>query len=84
MTGVEVGDTATFTRDSGYGIVGDDSLICGSDGAWSNDAPLCLREYHVIHGIDFNIACIWHVHMHCTTPLQFSVPQCRFCLLFLF
>ena len=55
MTGVEVGDTATFTCDSGYGIVGDDSLICGSDGAWSNDAPLCRREYHVIHDIDFNM-----------------------------
>lgn len=37
----ETGDTADFACDEGYFIVGDQSLLCGSDGTWSGDAPVC-------------------------------------------
>ena len=41
LSGVSVGDTATFTCNDGYELVGDSSLICLSDGTWDSSPPVC-------------------------------------------
>ena len=41
LSGVSVGDTATFTCNDGYELVGDSSLICLSDGSWDSSPPVC-------------------------------------------
>ena len=38
------GDTATFTCNTNYDLVGDDVLTCRSDGHWKSDPPVCLRK----------------------------------------
>ena len=41
LSGVSTGDTATFTCNDGYELVGDSSLICLSDGTWDSSPPVC-------------------------------------------
>ncbi|XP_060586067.1 sushi, von Willebrand factor type A, EGF and pentraxin domain-containing protein 1-like [Ruditapes philippinarum] len=37
--------TATFTCQTGYYLSGDFTLTCGTDGAWSSDAPTCKCNF---------------------------------------
>ena len=41
LSGVLVGDTATFTCNDGYELVGDSVLYCRSGGTWDNLPPVC-------------------------------------------
>ena len=40
-TGTGVGDTATYTCDCGYKVVGDRIRTCESSGSWSGSQPTC-------------------------------------------
>ena len=40
-TGTGVGDTATYTCNSGFEISGSDTRTCQSNGEWSGSAPTC-------------------------------------------
>ena len=44
VSGMNPGDTATYTCISGYELVGAATLVCGLDGMWSPDPPVCRRE----------------------------------------
>ena len=44
VNGMNPGDTATYTCNSGYELEGAETLTCGSDGMWSPDPPVCTRE----------------------------------------
>ena len=56
LSGVSVGDTATFTCNDGYELVGDSSLICLSDGSWDSSPPVCQgptgNRYNVLFIVD--------------------------------
>ena len=41
VTGNSSGDTATYTCDSDYDLVGVSERVCGDDGQWSGEAPMC-------------------------------------------
>ncbi|CAI8017312.1 Sushi, von Willebrand factor type A, EGF and pentraxin domain-containing protein 1 [Geodia barretti] len=41
LSGVSLGDTATFTCTNGYELVGDSVLYCLSGGTWDNSPPVC-------------------------------------------
>ena len=43
-----MGDTATFTCNAGFELVGDSVLHCLSDGTWDNSAPVCQGPYGMI------------------------------------
>ena len=45
LSGTSVGDTATYTCDSGYELVGLPVLTCQDDGTWDNSPPICRREF---------------------------------------
>ena len=42
MTGNLVGDTATYTCDPGFELVGNATQTCLSDGTWSDIPPVCI------------------------------------------
>jgi CUB/sushi domain-containing protein len=41
LTGMSVGDTATYTCDTGFELIGESVLNCQSDGTWNNPPPIC-------------------------------------------
>ena len=41
VTGNSPGDTATYTCDVGYNLVGAQNLTCGDNGMWSASPPFC-------------------------------------------
>ena len=43
VSGNNFGDTATFSCDPGYTLMGETEATCQSDGTWSTNTPLCLR-----------------------------------------
>ena len=38
------GQTATYTCNTGYNLVGDSTRTCQATGVWSGSAPTCLME----------------------------------------
>ena len=44
-TGNSPGDMATYICDSNYDLVGDPMRVCGEDGIWSGQAPMCIGKY---------------------------------------
>ena len=38
---VTIGNTATYTCDTGYTLSGSQSRTCGADGNWTFSEPLC-------------------------------------------
>ena len=44
VTGNLPGDNATYTCDPDYGLVGVSVRVCGNDGQWSGEAPMCARK----------------------------------------
>ena len=45
QTGNSEGDTASYTCDSGYYLVGPPVLNCQADGTWDDSPPICRREF---------------------------------------
>lgn len=43
-TGLSPSDTATYTCNSGYELVGTSVRTCGTDGEWSDVPPTCRRK----------------------------------------
>ena len=41
VTGTGVGDTATYTCDAGYELIGSSTRTCQSNGDWSESSPTC-------------------------------------------
>ena len=52
--GTTFGQTATYSCDTGYNLVGDNTRICQATGVWSGSAPTCQGmlflklEYYVL------------------------------------
>ena len=42
LSGLSVGDTATFTCNTGYELVGEQTITCQNNGTLSNSPPVCL------------------------------------------
>ena len=47
MTGNSEDDTATYSCDDGYGLVGVDMVTCEDDGQWSDPPPICVPSEYV-------------------------------------
>ena len=41
LSGTSVGDTANFTCNPGFQLVGADTVTCEDNGEWSEEAPEC-------------------------------------------
>ena len=44
VVGNSRGDMATYSCDPGFDLVGVSVRVCGDDGVWSDEAPMCLRK----------------------------------------
>ena len=56
-TGTGVGDTATYTCNSGFEISGSDTRTCQSNGDWSGSAPTCEGKYSILQVLIVNSSC---------------------------
>ena len=66
--GTVFGQTATYSCNAGYNLVGDSTRICHATGVWSGSAPTCqgmllleLEYYACIHS---HCLSIYQVKMH--------------------
>ena len=41
ITGTTFGETATYSCNTGYNLVGDNTRTCQADGMWSGSEPTC-------------------------------------------
>ena len=68
FTGNSVGDTATYTCNSGFELIGNASAVCTqvdlNIAAFAPAAPVCRREYCVIMNRIMRCFCY---HIHCVT-----------------
>ena len=42
--GTTFGQTATYSCDPGYNLVGNSTRMCQADGVWSGNEPTCMSE----------------------------------------
>ena len=42
--GTTFGQTATYSCNTGYNLVGDSTRMCQADGMWSGSEPTCISE----------------------------------------
>ena len=58
ISGNSDGDSATYSCDPGYELVGTETVICQSDGQWSDPPPVCqiIGKYDLMCNFNNNIA----------------------------
>ena len=44
LDGTEEGNTAQYSCNAGFALVGSQTRMCGGDGQWSDTAPTCVGE----------------------------------------
>ena len=44
FNGTTFGQTASYSCDTGYNLVGDNNRTCQADGMWSGNEPTCISE----------------------------------------
>ena len=47
--GTTFGQTATYSCNTGYTLVGDSTRTCQSTGVWSGSTPICQGVFVIIH-----------------------------------
>ena len=59
FSGTSVGDTATYTCDIGFELIGSSVLNCQDGGTWDNSPPACRRELpiHLFFGAAVSSLC---------------------------
>ena len=55
-SGFTTGDTATYSCDEGFELVGESTRECSSDSTWSGEAPVCRSLAGITCFIQFAIA----------------------------
>ena len=55
--GTTVGQTATYSCNTGYSLVGDNTRTCQAIGNWSGSTPTC-------QGMLLRSVCLWAFHEH--------------------
>ena len=48
VSGTAVGDTVTYTCQSGYTLSGNSTRTCQPNGSWSDNAPKCISKYCIV------------------------------------
>ena len=62
--GTTFGQTATYSCNAGYYLVGESNRTCQATGNWSESAPTCqgmLLLYFMLYDIFTTYACFWMV-----------------------
>ena len=66
-TGTTLGQTATYSCNTGYGLVGDSTRTCQATGNWSGSEPTC-------QGMLLHSVCLWSF---CEDPLSDGTNWCH-------
>ena len=69
-TGTTFGQTATYSCNTGYNLVGDSTRTCQATGVWSGSAPTCqgmllmqnfsYQVWYILYNSSFNSCELWH------------------------
>ena len=51
VMGRSVGDTASYTCNDGFELIGSMSVTCTSDGTWSDEPPMCRRKQFTLMAV---------------------------------
>ncbi|KAH3729196.1 hypothetical protein DPMN_055162 [Dreissena polymorpha] len=87
VTNTTYGAIANYSCDTGYSMVGSESIICDSTGHWNKAAPVCSRI--VCGNITINNGLVSysgekaygdHANITCNDGYQLSGPSTRICL----
>ena len=54
-SGTSLGQTATYSCNTGYSLVGDSTRTCQAEGDWSGSVPTC-------QGVLLHSVCLWFFH----------------------
>ena len=54
--GTVIGAMAFYNCQTGFRLVGDGLRVCGSNGVWSGEEPICSKS--TIHTVQESIVCI--------------------------
>ena len=46
LSGVSVGDTATYNCKHGFQLIGPGTRVCQANGQWSDEAPTCSCRFY--------------------------------------
>ena len=57
-SGTTFGQTATYTCNTGYNLVGDSTRTCQATGVWSGSEPTCQGMYMLLSNISYQTKCI--------------------------
>ena len=75
-TGTTLGQTATYSCNRGYNLVGDSTRTCQATGAWSGSAPTCQSTYVVIEWYQLsNKVCVHDVFLLSTAVECGTLPN---------
>ena len=60
VTGYSIGDTATYSCDDGFDLVGEAMRTCMDNSQWSGDAPQCIsRKYtYILNPVETSVEVI--------------------------
>ena len=58
VMGTSVGDTASYTCNDGFELIGSMSVTCTSDGTWSDEPPMCGRKQSTILAVSSSMMCM--------------------------
>ena len=74
VTGNSPGDSAIYSCDPDYDLVGESVRICGNNGMWSGEAPICRRKpsHNYINGVVHMWVIILYIRSGCMYRMMFS------------
>ena len=58
VMGTSVGDTASYSCNDGFELIGSMSVTCTSDGTWSDEPPMCRRKKFTILAVSSSLMCM--------------------------
>ncbi|KAH3698417.1 hypothetical protein DPMN_085937 [Dreissena polymorpha] len=87
MTNTTFGSIANYSCDTGYSLVGSESITCNSTGYWNTAAPVCSKivcgYISIANGmVSYSGEKAYgdHANITCNAGFQISGPSTRTCL----
>jgi len=61
-TGTTLGQTATYSCNTGYNLIGGSTRTCQATGVWSGSAPTCDRMFFILSGINYQVGYVYMMY----------------------
>ena len=64
VMGTSVGDTASYTCNDGFELIGTETVTCMSDGTWSDEPPMCRRKQFMVMQYDVYVVSVHSLQLY--------------------